>query len=118
MHRSGGGSQLTSDTIVRDFDYGVDHDIIIGFVLSQQQRGKFQIWIDGQSVYSATNINVGLGEFGSQDEQINESYTTFKLGMYNHNDSDYVNSEERVVYYDNVSWYTGTNGYSIVDPSN
>ncbi len=103
-------------TVVEDFVYGEDHDIVIGFKLSNQEKGFFKIWVNGRLEYSATDINFGLGDFNSRDNQTNETYTTLKLGMYNHSEGDYRNGEERIIYYDDVSWYMGTDGYDVVKP--
>ena len=115
VHRAGGGSNNTTSTLIENFEYDKDHDIVIGFVVSNRGEGRFQVWVNGNLEHSRTNINFGLGDFDSSDVQTNGSRTTFKLGMYNHT-TDYRNGEERIVYYDNVTWYAGSNGFSIVDP--
>ncbi len=117
VHRTGGGEKKTYGTVIGNFEYGVDHDIVVGFDVSNQGDGFFKVWVDGKLEYDAVGIDFGLGEFDSKDEQTNQSFTTFKLGMYNHSDEDYTPGEERVVYYDDVTWYTGSDGYAIVDPS-
>lgn len=114
-YRRGAGNPTTA-TVVRNFTQGVDHDFIINFVNSNESKGKLEIWINGHRAYSANNINLGMGDFNNQDEQDFGSHSAFKLGMYNYNSDEYIDGEERTVYYDNVSWYSGSNGYDLVDP--
>ncbi len=106
----------TRAVLVENFEFGRDHDIVIEFKVSNQNRGWFKVTVDGVVRYNATDIRFGIGEFDSNDVQTNQSYTTFKLGMYNHTDRDYTNNEERIVYYDNVTWFNGKNGFSVVNP--
>ena len=115
VHRRG-TLDVTHATVVENFEYGVDHNIIIGFTLSSQFKGKFKVWVNGELKYSATGIGFGFGSFDSNtDQQNNNTYTTFKLGQYNHT-QDYTAGEVRVVHYDNVTWYSGEFGYDIVSP--
>ena len=117
--------------VYENFPKGVDVNIIVHAVLSANDEGMVEIFINGVKEYSRYNIDIGMGEFNDDDEQDWDSYTEFKIGQYNYkNDGGYsdtyegevwfdgyVEGEERIVYYDNISWYDGTDGYSIVDPS-
>lgn len=114
-HRPGAGTPTTV-TIAENFQHGVDHDIVLGFVNSGNQNGSVQVWLNGELIYNATGINFGMAPFNDDDVQDFESHSAFKLGMYNYNVDEYIDGEERAVYYDDVSWYTGPNGYSIVNP--
>ena len=114
-HRPGSGTP-TIVTIAENFEHGVDQDIVLGFVNSGQQNGSVKVWLNGRLIYNATDINFGMSPFNNSDVQDFESHSAFKLGMYNYNSDEYINGEERAVYYDDVSWYTGPNGYGIVNP--
>lgn len=114
-HRPGAGTPTTV-TIANNIRHGVNHDIVLGFVNSGEQNGSVQVWLNGNLIYNATGINFGMAPFNNDDVQDFESHSAFKLGMYNYLSDDYVDGEERVVYYDDVSWFTGPNGYTIVDP--
>lgn len=116
-HRAGAGSS-TKVTLVQNFNYGVDHDIVIGQIFSGHNDGMVEIWVDGVRLYRETGINNGMGPFDNNDNQGDGQHSAFKLGMYNHTPDDYKNGETRIVYYDNVTWYTGPNGYNIVNPAN
>ena len=116
-HRRGAG-RATEVTLVKNFEFGRDHDIVIGQVMSEDRDGMVEVWIDGKRVYSETSIDHGMGDFDKDDNQGEDSHSQFKLGMYNHSPDDYRDGEVRIVYYDNVTWYTGPDGYDIVDPSN
>lgn len=116
-HRAGSGTnKITHGDVYPNMPYGVDVSVVIQFILSNRNQGKVEVWIDGKSAYRANNINFGLGNFNNNDEQTDDTYTTFKVGQYDYQDEDYRNNEERIIRYDNLSWYTGKNGYSIVDP--
>lgn len=116
-HRYGAGSSNTVDAIIYpDFPYEEEVSIIIHFILSSQNQGELEFWINGVSSYKATNINFGLGEFENDEQVPGLSRTIFKLGQYNYDDSNYDIDETRTVYYDNVTWYSGANGYDIVNP--
>ena len=119
---------LTEEAMVyANFPYGRTIPIVMHFILSNQQRGVFEIWVDGVLRYQKRNINFGLGSFNNNDVKIGDtskdfgsdaagSFTTLKMGQYNYEFDDYDNNETRTVYYDNVSWYNGANGFDIVNP--
>lgn len=116
-HRAGSGrNNVVHGDVYPDMPYGVDVSVVIQFILSNRNRGKVEVWIDGESTYRAENINFGLGNFNSNDEQTDDTYTTFKVGQYDYQDEDYRDNEVRIIRYDNLSWYTGSNGYSVVNP--
>ncbi|WP_299252709.1 carbohydrate-binding protein [uncultured Aquimarina sp.] len=129
IHRSNGGSSSNVEEVVyANFPYKTEVPIIIHFILSNQNKGEFEIWVNGVSEYKKTNINFGFGNFDSNDTKIGNadqdfgsesagSLTVLKMGQYNFQDSEYETNETRTVYYDNVSWYNGPNGYDIVNPS-
>ncbi|WP_299180005.1 carbohydrate-binding protein [uncultured Aquimarina sp.] len=129
IHRSNGGSSSNVEEVVySNFPYETEVPIVIHFILSNQNKGEFEIWVNGVSEYRKTNINFGFGNFDSNDKKIGNadedfgsesagSLTVLKMGQYNFQDSEYETNETRTVYYDNVSWYNGPNGYDIVNPS-
>ncbi|SEK49536.1 Por secretion system C-terminal sorting domain-containing protein [Aquimarina amphilecti] len=129
IHRSNGGSSSNVEEVVySNFPYETEVPIVIHFILSNQNKGEFEIWVNGVSEYRKSNINFGFGNFDSNDVKIGNadqdfgsesagSLTVLKMGQYNFQDTEYETNETRTVYYDNVSWYNGPNGYDIVNPS-
>lgn len=118
IHRRGGGGH-TEAVIYEDFPNEQEFSIIIHFVLSDNNAGMFQVYIDGVLTYDKQNINFGMGDFTANDLQdvAGGSYTVCKIGQYNHTDTEYISGETRTVYYDNVSWYNGgSEGFDIVNP--
>ena len=114
VDRRGQGNARAEVVVYEDFPRGQDMDIIIHNVLSDNNTGVVEIFVNGELKYSAYNIRIGMGEFDENDTQTNLSYTEFKIGQYNH--SDAAAGEIRIVDYDNVSWYDGEDGYDIVNP--
>lgn len=45
--------------------FGVDINIVIGFILSQESvsKGMFKVWVDGNLAYSKENLPFGRGQF-------------------------------------------------------
>ena len=120
IHRRGGGGH-TEAVIYENFPNEQEFSIIIHFVLSDNNAGMFQVYIDGVLAYNKQNINFGMGDFTANDLQdvAGGSYTVCKIGQYNHTDTEYITGETRTVYYDNVSWYNGgSEGFDIVNPDN
>ena len=118
LHRPNGGTSSNVEEVVyADFPKNQDFNIIIHFIVSNQNNGELQIWVDGVSRYHKTNINFGFGTWNSNDVQTGDyTYVDLKAGQYNFDDGGYANNETRTVYYDNLSWYNGPDGYSKVDP--
>ncbi|GAA3510917.1 hypothetical protein GCM10022393_25730 [Aquimarina addita] len=114
IDRRGIGATRVDLTIYENFPRGRDMDIIIHAVLSDNNQGEVEIFINGNLEYSAYNINIGMGDFDDNDVQTDQSYTEFKIGQYNHSGAH--ENEIRIVDYDNISWYDGENGYDIVNP--
>lgn len=73
-------------------------DIVLGFTVSAAGEGMIQVWVDGTQEYIEESINFGFGTF-NDDDTMNPSYNwiTFKLGQYNHDDTNWVSGEERIV---------------------
>ena len=117
-YRAGGGTgNIVEKMVYPDFPYQKEVAIIIHFVLSMEGKGKIEVWVDGVSKYKANNISLGLGEFENDRQIPGLSRTIFKLGQYNFDTSNYTPNETRTVYYDNITWYNGANGYNIVNPN-
>ena len=118
-HRDNGGTSRNTDVVVyENFPKNRNMDIIIHFKLSHENKGVIQIWVNGVSQYFANNINFGFAEGWQNDRQTSQhSYVDLKIGQYNYDNTNYTNGETRTVYYDNVKWYNGANGYSRVNPS-
>lgn len=115
IDRRGIGSSRAEVVVYENFPRGVDMDIILHAVLSDNNTGLVEVFVNGKLEYSAYNIRIGMGEFDNNDTQTNQSYTEFKIGQYNH--SGAADNEIRIVDYDNISWYDGVDGYAIVDPA-
>lgn len=115
VDRRGQGNSRAEVVVYPDFPRGQDMDIIIHNILSDNNTGVVEIFVNGELKYSAYDIRIGMGEFDENDTQTNLSYTEFKIGQYNH--SDAAANEIRIVDYDNISWYDGEDGYDIVNPS-
>jgi len=116
-HRGPSSGVKTETVLYPDFPKETDMNIIIGFTLSSKDEGEIQVWINGESVYHAENISLGFGTWDSNDIQTGDyTFVTFKVGMYNFNAATYPIGDTETVYYDNVSFYNGENGYDLVDP--
>ena len=90
---------LTTALVVSDLPLGVDVDIVIGFIVSENIAGQFQVWVDGTLEYNAQGINFGFGTFLADDKlDPTASFVTMKLGQYNHDESTYISGEERIVW--------------------
>lgn len=118
-HRGPSPGAKTDVVLYPNFPKETDMNIIIGFTLSGIGNGEIQVWVNEVSVYHATNISLGFGTWDENDEQTGEhTFVTFKAGQYNFNAANYSSGDTETVYYDNVSWYNGANGYDLVNPSN
>ena len=116
-HRSSPGAK-TDVVIYPNFPKERDMDIIVGFTLSNEGDGKMEVWVNGERRYRASDINLGFGTWNSNDEQTGDhTFVTFKAGQYNYQADDYSSNDTETVYYDNITWYNGDNGYNRVDPS-
>ncbi|KAL2206772.1 hypothetical protein CC79DRAFT_1358602 [Sarocladium strictum] len=69
----------TTATIVESIDRDAWHDVLVCMKVSQQLRGAYEVWWDGNLVYSKKNINVGFGDW---DGDALESGWYFKNGQY------------------------------------
>ena len=110
-------SSQVEKTLVEEVARGTDHQIIVHYILSAQNAGEVEIWVDDVKVYGDYNINFGFGHFNTEDEQYDDTYIELKFGQYNYQVSEYQSGEERIIYYDDVTWYNGSDGFSIVNPS-
>lgn len=119
LHRDNAGTSRNSEeTIYSNLPKNRDFDIVMHFILSNKNKGELQIWIDGESRYHKQNINFGFGSWKDDVQTSQYTYVDLKAGQYNFEDNDYDYGETRTVYYDNIAWFDGENGYSKVDPSN
>ena len=117
-HRGPSPGAKTETVIYPDFPKQRDMDIVIGFTLSEVGNGEMQVWVNGESRYRARNISLGFGSWDNNDVQTGDhTFVTFKAGQYNYQADDYSNGDTETVYYDNISWYNGDNGYDIVNPA-
>lgn len=107
----------TEEMVYSNFPYGEDVSVIVHFILSANNNGEIEVWVNGNSEFRITGINFGLGNFNSNDEQYDDTYTELKMGQYNYDNNEYTDNEVRIVSFDNVSWYNGADGYNIVDPT-
>ena len=100
MHRSCMCERgMTRGVVMEDAPFGVDLNIVIGFVASQNEQGMFKVWVDGELMYSAEGTDFGFGQWEADDTMNRDNtYITLKLGMYNHDDETYTRGEERTVW--------------------
>lgn len=92
-------SGTTRGLVLANVPFGVDLNVVIGFIASEASQGMFKVWVDGDLKYSAESIDFGYGQWEEDDTMnLDNTYITLKLGMYNHEDSSYVSGEERTVW--------------------
>ena len=77
-HRSACGDP-TSSVIVDDIPRDVWHQVVVRMRASREGNGAYEVWWDGDSVYSAKDIDVG---FGTWDGDALSTGWYFKNGMY------------------------------------
>lgn len=117
VRRSGSNTTSQVNTVVvKDFVRGEDHEVVIHYILSNNEAGEIEIWVDGVKEYGHYDINFGFGNFNSDDEQYDDTYVELKFGQYNYQTDEYNTDEERIIYYDNVTYFNGEDGYSVVQP--
>lgn len=93
----------------------------IRFMPSNNNHGCIQIKLNGELIYSIRSINFAWGVFESEnilDDSYDNNRLVTKLGMYCHDSDNYTDDEYRILYYDNASAYSGSDGWDIVDPTN
>jgi len=118
VRRSGKNtSSQVESVIVEDFNRGQDYEIIIHYVLSNEEAGEIEVWIDGELAFSVYDIDFGFGNWTDDDEQYDDTYVELKFGHYDYDNSNYETDEERIIYYDNMTWYNGSDGYDVVNPA-
>lgn len=118
-YRAGAGTNnIQEATVYENFPKSQNIDVVWHFVLSLENKGEMEIWINGVSEFKVTGISLGFGEFQNDEQVPGASRTIFKLGQYNFDSSNYDIDETRTVYYDNVTWYSKADGYDIVSPNN
>lgn len=90
-------------------------------LLSGNNNGRINIFMNGNELVNQKNINIGFGQFDSNDKAIT-SVVGVKMGLYCFDTANYTNNETRIVYLDNVaaSKRSGTvsNSFNRVDPDN
>ncbi|KFY59645.1 hypothetical protein V496_05599 [Pseudogymnoascus sp. VKM F-4515 (FW-2607)] len=116
-HRSSCGDP-TQQVVVSSIARDTWHSVIVRFKVSATERGAYEVWYNGNNVYSSKNINVGFGDSWTDDILTSGFY--FKNGQYAYDTENY-NDGTRTLYFDNVSWYDvsggQTDGRTIVDPA-
>lgn len=135
-HRAGGCTAPTVTTIVPNIARNTWHDVVVRMKASREGAGAYEVWWDGEKVYSAKNINVG---FGVWDSDILTSGWYFKNGQYAYGmrllldipesqslanigvlDTENYTNAQRTLLLDNVKWYETdageTDGYNTVSP--
>lgn len=71
----------TTATVVDDIERDAWHDVVVRMKVSQTGGGAYEVWWDGEKVYSATGIDVGFGDW---DGDALSSGWYFKNGQYCH----------------------------------
>lgn len=112
-----GAADITEETLLSAPPRETDMNIIIHFILSANETGVLEVWIDGEQVMDHESINLGFGTWVDDIQTCDECRTELKAGMYNYDYDNWDYDETRTVYYDNVTMYNSSDGYDIVDPS-
>lgn len=77
-HRNACGDPTTS-VVVDDISRDAWHQVVVRMRTSQEGSGAYEVWWDGDSVYSVKDIDVG---FGTWDGDALSTGWYFKNGMY------------------------------------
>jgi hypothetical protein len=130
QHRYNSVEDKTHLLIYSDFPRDQWVKIIIRVKLCDTDNGTVQVWVDDELMLDVTGQTIGWGDMDSTG-MINETYATNSFGQYNYRENaswdetydeeshyfdGHMEGETRTVFYDNVSLWNGTDGYSIVDP--
>ncbi len=93
------------------------HDWVVHFTLSTKNAGFFDVWKDGQPIYSKTGLtNVNWKDScGNPIPAQKQSHNGPHVGIYAPNSKNYPATLRRM-YYDEVRMATGTNAYDLVAP--
>ena len=109
-----GGSSAGSNTVQvhsAPLNLGVWHDYVMRFKLSNQGNGFFEVWKDGQKVYSKFNLTNVDYINGCGNEITDTSHHGVHIGTYGDAEPTF-----RQVYFDEVRIAEGTDGFDLVDP--
>jgi hypothetical protein len=112
-----GADEITNTVILSAPERERTYNIIIHFILSANNNGTMEIWVDGENKMEHTGINLGFGTWVDDIQTCSECRTELKAGQYNYDYENWDYDETRTIYYDNVTMYNGSDGYTIVDPS-
>lgn len=133
-HRAGRCTAPIVTTIVQDIARNIWHDVVVRMKVSREGAGAYEVWWDGEKVYSARNINVGFVDW---DDDLLTSGWYFKYGQHAYGmhllldipesqsladigvlDTENHTSAQRTLLFDKVKWYETddgeTNGYNTV----
>lgn len=77
-HRTGCVDPTTA-TLVSNIARDTWHDVVVHMKVSREESGTYEVWWNGNLIYSKKNINVG---FGTWDGDMLTSGWYFKNGMY------------------------------------
>ncbi|XRM40163.1 hypothetical protein ABZX51_003483 [Aspergillus tubingensis] len=107
----------TTATIVDDIERDAWHSVVVHMRVSEESDGAYEVWWDGEQVYSVSDIDVGFGTWDDDDALTTGWY--FKNGEYCF-DTDAYTDATRTLYFDNITWYEtddgSDDGYETVYP--
>ncbi|GFN15282.1 polysaccharide lyase-domain-containing protein [Aspergillus tubingensis] len=97
----------TTATIVDDIERDAWHSVVVHMRVSEESDGAYEVWWDGEQVYSVSDIDVGFGTWDDDDALTTGWY--FKNGEYCF-DTDAYTDATRTLYFDNITWYETDDG--------
>ncbi|GLA07587.1 hypothetical protein AnigIFM60653_008821 [Aspergillus niger] len=107
----------TTATLVDDIERDAWHSVVVHMRVSEESDGAYEVWWDGEQVYSVEDIDVGFGTWDDNDTLTTGWY--FKNGEYCFDVDAYTNAT-RTLYFDNITWYEtddgSDDGYETVYP--
>ncbi|RDK46515.1 hypothetical protein M752DRAFT_333074 [Aspergillus phoenicis ATCC 13157] len=97
----------TTATLVDDIERDAWHSVVVHMRVSEESEGAYEVWWDGEQVYSVEDIDVGFGTWDDNDTLTTGWY--FKNGEYCFDVDAYTNAT-RTLYFDNITWYETDDG--------
>lgn len=132
QHRYNSVAKKTHHLIYPNFPKDKFVRVVMHIKLAERDKGLVQVWVDDELRLNESNQTIGWGEQDATG-MINGTYAHgTSIGQYNYfenanyddaydGDNHYffghMEGETRTVTYDNVSLYSGADGYSLVDPN-
>lgn|GEM_PF-3244608 len=105
-HRGNCGTPTTA-VVYPNFPRNRWVSIIAHVVVSHQNAGHFEVFVDGVSHYNAKNINFGFDKWTSSDALQAPVHIGLKFGQYDFDAGNFDKNEVRTSYYTNVTQVVG-----------